>query len=127
MGADLLMISIPGFMPNPERRNRIVALIAECTEIPEEVIDILGCDDADPAQTREAWEYAVLDAFDALDGSREIATVATHSDRSWVYVTGGFSHGDDPSDYYQGFSLMHYGEILEEMQKWATEDRAAKE
>ena len=129
MGADLCLISIPGFYPNPKRREEIRAAFTGDITIPECIKDILGMEGEEDKEVIDAWRDAVLAGFDGLTNSREITSVYTHTDHGiydegFVWVTGGMSWGDDLSAYFARFQCMSYSPVYPLLVKWAKEDRA---
>jgi hypothetical protein len=127
MGADLILVSVPGFVPTPERREALVKLLETENLDYEEIRDMLGLGDDPQNEVNAAIRETILQAFDAIfNGSREVTTVPAwggNPSLDYVYVTGGMSWGDTPSDAYNGFGCMTFEPTINLLNQWNREDK----
>lgn len=122
MGADLLLISITEKHPERtlEDRLAIVGVITpeEATRLFEGAIQTSWAewaDDMGEAGSELEWVQAKLrEALEAIHGgSREVTWIQAgdqHSPRIWV--TGGMSWGDNPTEVWDAFQVLAETDLL---------------
>jgi len=116
MSTGFLFTTLPCFHINEIRINRLVELV-EDLEFDD---DIVG-----PRTVDEAKEMVLsyIEGLAETVASGEAAEYQQTKDTYKVWITGGFSGGDAPSDAFEVFAALQSFELLwNQMEKFAIDD-----
>jgi len=119
MGADFIYNTAPACELNEDRR-KVLATI----------IDGLTADDlpdyADDGDDLAAWKRRLTDALDALDdGRRDVSLLDVRHLDYPLFLTGGTSWGDEPTEAEHDFSdIDECPQLYNQLAEWAKEDTA---
>ena len=124
MGADMSLATLPAFAITNQRLAKLLKTI--------EAIDVKTTS----KENLENWELEDLEAeksgaFDGartlrdMIGGREVETLTVSGADYAIWVTGGMSWGDPPTEAYEPFCHMNaFEEVWKLMESWAKEDLA---
>lgn len=112
MGSDFSFTCVPQCEFTAERKQKLLAIAAEC-EAKAEADD--DCDEVDLV--------AAVEAYDSFENSRHVGTIILPPAVPH-FITGGLSWGDFPTEDFQSMdALVACQELYNELEKFAIEDR----
>ena len=116
MGADFSLATVPAFQLTDKRLKTLSALVKaqEVNEDPEADDDMVAFRDA---------AYECVQCLRSIINGREIDTITLDGADHYVWITGGMSWGDPPTDAYEPLSsLSEFEPVWKQMLKWARAD-----
>lgn len=121
MGADFCFASLPAFRLTDKRLEELLALV-EKIDVGE---DPLGEDpeaDNDMVCIRDAAYEGVKMLRDFITG-REVETITMDGAEYFMWVTGGMSWGEPPTDAYEPFiNMSEFDAVEQKMLEWSKAD-----
>ena len=122
MGADFLFITCPHFRPTSTRLKQLRRLVRELPTA--EIAELAEYQGLRPAEIT-AGILSAIKQLPKLDSRRDVSHI--YFDGAVLWITGGMSWGDLPTDaceILEWLTLMP--SLLELIQRWAQEDYAAE-
>ena len=125
MGADLILVALPAANLTDERRQRLHEVISGFSEQELQQLDPDDWDAESPEELRRKL-HAHVAALHGPDDRRDVVALHAPLLPYELWVTGGMSWGDDPTDICDCFCLLgSCPAIWSQLQEWACADRRA--
>ena len=122
MGADLVLAALPAADLTAERRERLHAIVGGLSEQELQQLDPDDWDAEGPEELRRKLHEHIA-ALHGPDDRRDIVVLHAPLMPYEMWVTGGMSWGDDPTDVYDCFcTLGACPAVWSQLQAWARED-----
>ena len=124
MGADMAIAWVPSCEIDDDRRHKlqeIIEALADKDLADKDLADLLDYDG-----DLEDWKAELTDAVDWLCDERTRRDIAGHMIIGGgypVHITGGMTHGEDPTDAYEYFDRIgQCDKLFAKLEEWARED-----
>ena len=122
MGAELLLAALPAVDLSAERRQRLHEIVSGLSEQELQQLDPDDWDAGGPEELRRQLHEHVA-AFRGPDERRDVVPLHAPLMPYELWVTGGLSWGDDPTDIWDCFCLLgSCPAVWSQLQEWACAD-----
>jgi hypothetical protein len=129
MGADFMCSSVPAAHISNTREEELKRIVADATE--DDFVDLIAyCyGEIEASEQESEWSGAKelilghIETFAGVGDSREVGRCSWPGMDHDVFITGGMSWGDSPTEAFESFNIIGlFPPVYNQLEEWAKQD-----